>query len=110
MPGYSSAEVERLLGVKEHVIRYWEEEIPVLRPRKGTTGRKEYGERELALLLRVKHFIQERQFTVEGAGKALLDELSGPAQNESAALNEVRSGLLRLFFSLKKPGGKKTNI
>jgi DNA-binding transcriptional MerR regulator len=107
MASWSTAEVERLLGVKEHVLRYWEEEIPVLRPRKGPSGRKEYGEREVALLLRVKHLVQERQFTVEGAGKALLDELSGPDQDGKAALYEVRSGLLKLFLSLNKPGGKK---
>ncbi|RKY68775.1 MAG: MerR family transcriptional regulator, partial [Candidatus Latescibacterota bacterium] len=35
---YSISEVSRLSGVKPHILRYWEEEFPILRPQKNRAG------------------------------------------------------------------------
>ena len=102
MAAWSMAQAERLLGIKESVIRHWESEIPLIRPRKGPTGRREYGERDLALLLRVKHLVQDRKLSLAAARDTLLEELSGQGQDSLAALSEIRTELLRLFLDLKK--------
>ncbi len=49
MRAWGIGEVARLLGVKPHVIRYWESELPLLSPKKGLTGRREYSSNEVRL-------------------------------------------------------------
>ncbi len=111
MGPYSSSEVERILGVKDHVIRAWEREIPVLAPRKGVSGRREYGLREIALLLRVRHFVQDRGMGLKAARNAILAEAgaSGPdapgLAEARAIIAEVRAELARLFLEAPKAGG-----
>jgi DNA-binding transcriptional MerR regulator len=100
--GYSLGQVERLLGVKDYVIRYWEREIPLLCPRKGLSGRREYGERDLALLMRARHLIQDRRFTIEGAREALLREASGDSGELRSLIAELRGDLLRLYLGLRR--------
>ncbi len=81
MAEFSIGEVEGLTGLKAHVLRYWEETIPFIRPRKDDRGRRVYTSRDVDLILRVKHLVQERKYTLEGAGERLVVELtgSGPA-------------------------------
>jgi DNA-binding transcriptional MerR regulator len=95
-------DVERALGVKDYVIRYWEKEIPMLAPRKGKSGRREYGERDLALLLRARHLIQDRHYTIEGAREALMAELSGRGQDLRARVNELRGHLAGLYLLARR--------
>jgi DNA-binding transcriptional MerR regulator len=108
MGGYSIGEVEGILGVKDYVIRYWEREIPMLAPRKGLSGRREYGERDIAVLIRARHLIQDRRFTLDGAREALMSELSGPGQNARALIAELRGDLVRLYLGMQKRANEKT--
>jgi DNA-binding transcriptional MerR regulator len=102
MRRYTIGEVERLLGVKQHVLRYWEKEIPLIEPRKDTFGRRAYTSSDIGILMRLKHLLYEKRYTIEGAKTALLAEMDGPGQNAKAMINEIRSDLLRLFFRTEK--------
>jgi len=93
MAAHQIGEVERLLGVKSHTLRYWEKEIPLLQPRKDVFGRRVYSGRDVTLLLRLKHLLYERHFTIEGARGQLLLELSGTGQDRRAVLDSVPSEL-----------------
>jgi len=97
MGTYQIGDVERLLQVKAHVLRYWEKEVPLLQVRKDLGGRRVYSSRDIRILLRLKHLIYERHFTLEGAREELLRELSGPAQDLRAELDALRSQLLDLY-------------
>ncbi|MDR0599849.1 MAG: MerR family transcriptional regulator [Treponema sp.] len=98
---YTSAEAERLLGVKSHVLRYWVEEVPLIQPRKDASGRRVFSGRDLRLLLRLKHLLHERRFTVEGARAQLERELTGEWQDLRAELDGLRSQLMELYFLLE---------
>jgi DNA-binding transcriptional MerR regulator len=87
-------EVCRLLDIKPHVLRYWEEEISFLEPEKNAGGRRMYGDREMNLLYRLKYLIVEKRLTVEGAKIALLEEMAGPHGNEKAEILAQRKNLL----------------
>jgi len=102
MRSWSIGEVARLLGVKPHVIRYWESELPLLSPRKGLSGRREYGSREIGLLLRFRHLLYERKFTIEGAKRAMWEALGGPEPDSAARFSEVRSGLIEALMTLRR--------
>jgi UDP-N-acetylglucosamine/UDP-N-acetylgalactosamine diphosphorylase len=101
MKAWSIGEVARFLGVKPHVIRYWEGELPLLSPRKGLSGRREYSGNEVRLLLRFRHLLYDRKFTVEGAKKHLWDELAGGDPNMAARFAEIRTDLLDALMVLR---------
>jgi DNA-binding transcriptional MerR regulator len=98
---YTAADAARLLQVKLHVIRYWEREVPLIQPKKDYQGRRLYSDRGIQLLLRLKHLLYERHFTVEGAREELYRELSGGRQDLRARLAALRSQLLDLYFMTK---------
>lgn len=77
MAEYSIGEAERLTGLPAHTLRYWEENIPFIRPRKDDRGRRIYSSRDVELFLRIKELVQEKKFTLEGAGDQLVRELTG---------------------------------
>src|ERR1700687_4471604 len=75
---FKIGEVSELLGVEPYVLRYWESEFPVLSPKKSGTGHRLYRRKDVELLLRIKHLLYDRKFTIEGARQTLQQELRGP--------------------------------
>lgn len=100
---YTTGEVEALTGIKQHVLRYWEENIPGFTPRKDFTGRRCYSLREVELIFRLKHLVYEKKFTVEGAGKQLIeDAVTISRSGETLRLiRELRKELTDLYMAVK---------
>ena len=98
MASYSPGEVEQLLKVKVHVIRYWEKEFPLIQPVKDRYGRRMYSDRDLQILYRLKYLLYDRRFTIEGAKTQLYQELAGEHQDLRAHISALRSELMSLFF------------
>jgi DNA-binding transcriptional MerR regulator len=55
-------------------LRFWEGEFPLLAPKKSGTGHRLYRRKDVELLLRIKHLLYEKRFTIEGARQALQRE------------------------------------
>ena len=72
---FKIGEVAELLGVEPYVLRYWESEFAVLSPKKSGTGHRLYRRKDVELLLRIKHLLYERRFTIEGARQTLQAEV-----------------------------------
>ncbi|MEO5987921.1 MAG: MerR family transcriptional regulator [Candidatus Eisenbacteria bacterium] len=70
----SISEVSDMLGVKPHVLRYWETQFSMLRPKKNRAGNRMYRPDEVKLLIRIKELLYERRYTIAGAKRTLLDE------------------------------------
>lgn len=70
---YSIGEVCDLTGLKPHVLRYWETQFEVLSPTKNRAGNRVFRPKEIELILLVKHLLYEEKYTIEGAGKRLLE-------------------------------------
>lgn len=68
------SEVADLVGVKQHVLRYWETQFSMLRPKKNRAGNRMYRPDEVKLLLRIKELLYARRYTIAGARRTLLDE------------------------------------
>src|ERR1043166_5697070 len=77
---FKIGEVSELLGVEPYVLRYWESEFPVLSPKKSGTGHRLYRRKDVELLLRIKHLLYEKKFTIEGARQTLHAESRAPKQ------------------------------
>ena len=96
MSGYLIGEVCRLLDVKPHVLRYWEQQVPLLAPRKDHAGRRIYSPREVQILFRLRYLIVTRRLTTEGAARKILEEVQGPGADLKAKVHELRESLLSL--------------
>jgi DNA-binding transcriptional MerR regulator len=75
---FKIGEVSDLLGVEPYVLRYWESEFSVLSPKKSGTGHRLYRRKDVELLLRIKHLLYEKRFTIEGARQSLQAEAKAP--------------------------------
>ena len=94
---YSISEVCDLVGLRPHVLRYWETQFPVLNPSKNRSGNRVYQRKEIKVILYVKHLLYDEKYTVEGA-KQKLEQLrkGGELQTETKkALDKQMVALLR---------------
>ena len=66
-------DVSELIGVEPYVLRFWESEFPMLQPKKGRTGHREYKRKDVELLLEIKRLLYDEGFTIQGARKAIRD-------------------------------------
>lgn len=64
-------EVSRILGVKSHVLRYWESEFPQIRPGRADSNQRTYQKRDLEIILEIKRLLYDDKMTIEGAKKRL---------------------------------------
>ena len=74
-------EVAGLLGVESYVLRYWESEFPKLAPKKSGSGHRLYRRKDVELLLRIKHLLYDKRYTIEGARQSLNQEAKEPKSN-----------------------------
>ncbi len=68
---YSIGEVCEMLGLEPHVLRYWENEFPQLRPKKNRAGNRAYRLKDIRIIDYIKHLLYEEKYTIEGARKKL---------------------------------------
>ncbi len=103
MATFSISEVEELTGVKQHILRYWEEVIPGFSVQKNIGGRREYTQNDIEIILRLKHLIMEKRFTTEGARRQLIEDAGLKAQNIELVqqIHEARSELTDLYLYVK---------
>lgn len=96
---YTISEVSALVGEEAHVLRYWESEFPVLKPRKNRAGKRVYTRDDIDVVYRIRHLLRDEKFTIDGARQAL--EKKDDALEESSPtvreLKEVRGFLERLL-------------
>lgn len=71
---YSISEVSDMIGVKPHVLRYWESQFKMLRPKKGRGGARMYRKRDIEVLFEIKQLLYDQRFTIAGARRRILDE------------------------------------
>ncbi|MGA2450941.1 MAG: MerR family transcriptional regulator [Polyangiaceae bacterium] len=94
---YRIGEVAALVGVKTHVIRYWEREFRSIRPTKSAKGHRIYSRRDVESLIRVRELLHEQGYTVAGARRRLFEhDEDAPALGTSAPRFRAREELLAL--------------
>ena len=60
-------EVAAALGIRQHVLRYWEEQFPMLRPLKRGGGRRYYRPEDVALVATIDRLVHREGYTLRGA-------------------------------------------
>ncbi|HYM01240.1 MAG TPA: MerR family transcriptional regulator, partial [Blastocatellia bacterium] len=103
-------EVSTMLGLEPYVLRYWESEFAALSPKKSGTGHRLYRRKDVELLLKIKHLLYERRFTIDGARQFLVAEAKNAHPKDikqeqqtlfSDPLPEIRRELKEILKILK---------
>ena len=64
---YSIGEVADAFGVNASLIRFWEKEFDVIKPKKNAKGNRKFTPEDIKNLELIYHLVKERGFTLEGA-------------------------------------------
>lgn len=89
-------EVAEMLGLPQHILRYWETRFPQLKPLQRAGNRRYYRPADLLLVKRIDQLLNRQGYTVRGVQKLLdeaLDDAAGP--DAGGALRAIRDALLR---------------
>jgi DNA-binding transcriptional MerR regulator len=93
-------EVSDIVDVPPYVLRFWETEFKQIKPKRTRSGQRMYRKQDVALLLRIKHLLHEKKFTIEGARQHLKNRTSGPKDTPPAkkppVISEIREELIRI--------------
>ncbi|MEZ5452938.1 MAG: MerR family transcriptional regulator [Thiothrix sp.] len=75
---FTIGEVSDLCGVKTHVLRYWEQEFPSLKPMKRRGNRRYYQREDVLLIRQIRALLYEQGYTISGARQKLLEDAHNP--------------------------------
>ncbi len=71
---FTIGEVSELCGVKPHVLRYWEQEFPQLKPVKRRGNRRYYQRQDVLIIRQIRSLLYDEGFTIGGARQRLTGE------------------------------------
>ncbi len=95
---FTIGEVAELCLVKPHVLRYWEQEFPQLKPVKRRGNRRYYQRHDVELIRQIRSLLYEQGFTIGGARQRLEGEEAGatgaaPGAVDPRMVRELREAL-----------------
>jgi DNA-binding transcriptional MerR regulator len=71
---FTIGEVSDLCAVKPHVLRYWEQEFPQLKPVKRRGNRRYYQRQDVLIIRQIRSLLYDEGFTIGGARQRLTGE------------------------------------
>jgi DNA-binding transcriptional MerR regulator len=88
---FTIGEVSELCAVKPHVLRYWEQEFPQLKPVKRRGNRRYYQRDDVLTIRQIRTLLYDQGYTIGGARQRMTDEGEGIAQpgQVGAAMKET---------------------
>lgn len=82
-------EVAKALNIRQHVLRYWEEQFPMLKPLKRSGGRRYYRLEDVQMVETIDRLVHREGYTLKGAKKALQSGTAQAAATPVAAAPEA---------------------
>ena len=95
---YSIGEVSKAFNVNASLIRFWEKEFDILKPKKNKKGNRMFTKKDVDNLTIIYHLVKERGFTLEGAKKKLKENKGDTVNNVEIVnyLKDIRGFLVKL--------------
>lgn len=82
---FKIGEVSALVGVRAHVLRYWEKEVPAIRPGKSASSQRRYRRKDVQVFREIRRLLQEERYTLAGARKRIM---AGSKDDDASRLPE----------------------
>ena len=86
-------EVSKIAGLPTYVLRFWETEFPRIRPKRTSSGQRLYTRSDIELVLKIKHLLYEKKFTIQGARQHLSARTGKKKTPAKQMLEELHSEL-----------------
>jgi DNA-binding transcriptional MerR regulator len=99
---FTIGEVSELCGVKPHVLRYWEQEFPQLKPMKRRGNRRYYQRQDVIVIRQIRSLLYEQGFTIGGARQKLMGEERADVSQSQQIVKQLRLELEELLRLLRR--------
>jgi len=100
---FTIGEVSELCAVKPHVLRYWEQEFPQLKPVKRRGNRRYYQRQDVLIIRQIRSLLYEEGFTIGGARQKLTgDEAKTDVSQSQQIIRQLRLELEDLLKVLRR--------
>ncbi len=101
---FTIGEVSELCDVKPHVLRYWEQEFPTLKPVKRRGNRRYYQRHDVILIRQIRSLLYEQGYTIGGARQKLADPTEAEEINSDSqqVIQQTRAELEDLLQFLSR--------
>ncbi|HSQ69870.1 MAG TPA: MerR family transcriptional regulator [Steroidobacteraceae bacterium] len=100
---FTIGEVSELCGVKPHVLRYWEQEFPQLKPVKRRGNRRYYQRQDVLVIRQIRALLYDQGFTIGGARNRLDGQEAREDVTQSQQLvRQMRTELEELLKILRR--------
>lgn len=100
---FTIGEVSDLCAVKPHVLRYWEQEFPQLKPVKRRGNRRYYQRQDVLVIRQIRALLYEEGFTIGGARQRLTgDEARSDSNQSQQIIRQMRIELEEVLKVLRR--------
>ena len=95
---YSIGEVAAMFDVNNSLIRFWEKEFNIIKPKKNKKGNRYFTEKDINNLKIIFHLVKERGYTLDGAKKKLRENKDDTIKNVEIVnqLKDIRAQLVAI--------------
>ena len=95
---YKIGEVAKAFNVNTSLVRFWEKEFDIIKPKKNAKGNRLFTADDIANFKLIFNLVKERGFTLEGAKQKLKKNLDGTVFNHQiiSRLEEVKAELIKI--------------
>lgn len=93
---YNIGEVADMFGVNASLIRFWEKEFDIIKPKKNAKGNRKFTAKDIENFRLIYHLVKEQGLTLKGAQKRLKENIDGSKHDMEIIekLRDIRSLLL----------------
>jgi DNA-binding transcriptional MerR regulator len=96
--GFKIGDVADLLGIKQYVLRYWEEEFEILKPKKASNNQRLYTKKDVENAFLIRKLLYRDKFSIEGARQALKD-VKFHLKKEKEFTKDVSNAIQKIEFA-----------
>ena len=100
---YSIGEVAEIFNVAPSLIRFWESEFDIIKPKKNRKGNRQFTKEDIENVRTIFHLVKEKGFTLQGAKEMLRNDTVAVRDNMALidSLRDVRKFLVELRDKLQ---------
>jgi DNA-binding transcriptional MerR regulator len=100
---FTIGEVSDLCAVKPHVLRYWEQEFPQLKPVKRRGNRRYYQRQDVLIIRQIRSLLYDEGFTIGGARQRLTgDDAKSDVSQSQQIIKQIRVELEQVLKLLRR--------
>ena len=100
---FTIGEVSELCAVKPHVLRYWEQEFPQLKPVKRRGNRRYYQRQDVLIIRQIRSLLYDEGFTIGGARQRLTgDDAKSDVTQSQQIIKQIRTELEQVLKILRR--------